>query len=52
MRPPTHDIFGLHPSVYLYPSRTSQPIAFTKNRAERRDLLGRDTMLVCYSSQE
>jgi hypothetical protein len=42
----------IRPSVYPYPRRTCQPISFTKNRAERRDLLGHDTMFVCYSPQE
>jgi hypothetical protein len=42
----------IRPFVYQYPSRICQKIAPAKRCAQRRDLLGRDTMFVCYSSQE
>ena len=37
---------------YLPLNRLLRKILYRKYRAERRDLLGRDTMFVCYSSQE
>src|ERR1700691_3173795 len=37
---------------YLPLNRLLRKILYRKYRAERRDLLGRDTTFVCYSSQE